>query len=210
MGILRDHHAIFRHLVTIRAGEPVFNPVTNRVERAEREMVKVKGRGGSWCCSFYRREDSSCTIYDFRFLECRLLKCWDPSDLMRVMGRGTIRRSDVLNEGDPIRSVIALHDEECPLSELSALVVRAFVEDEDGTARRRLSDLIRRDSALRSYALNDLGVESAFELFLFGRTVRDIVSDAGLVFGTGRRDSVRQGRRGPDKAGAVDKGERMC
>ncbi len=184
MDILRHHHAEYAHLVTIRRGEPTFNPVTSAVEQAREEIVKVAGKGDAWECFYYREEDSSCSIYEHRFLECRLLKCWNPAEILRVIGRNTIRRSDVMNRDDPLLPFIERQEKECPLEDLKGLIDEALSGGRKRKVFTKLVRLMQKDAAIRFTAFRDVGLRPEYERFVFGRPVRNIVRDAGLTIST--------------------------
>ncbi len=179
--ILRDHPSLFEHIVVIREGELTFNPVSSAVEPAPREMLKVAGNGSSWSCYFYREEESACSIYAHRFLECRLLKCWRPSDVLAVVGRELICRFDVMNRNDPLRGVIEMQERECSLVRLTALIDEAMSGRGTKEALRILSGLVEKDEAIRSYALREVGLAPQYELFALGRPLRDMLRDAGIA-----------------------------
>ncbi|MEW6447204.1 MAG: YkgJ family cysteine cluster protein [Bacillota bacterium] len=192
--ILLEGHAGHRHLVTIRKGEPAFDPVAGSVKPAPQELVKVRGKGKEWSCCFFDEESSSCTIYEQRFLECRLLKCWDTAALLSVIGKDTITRADIINPGDPILEVIALHERECPgeqVEELAAAVSRKRYKAE---ALAELGALARKDLAIRLYAVSELGLREEFELFIFGRPLFKVLRACGItVFSAPDELEVRPG-----------------
>jgi Fe-S-cluster containining protein len=157
-----------------------YNPVSNLIEQTHQEMIKVSGRGDDWTCSFYRQEDTSCMIYDHRFLECRLLKCWQPDDVINIIGRRILCRSDIINHGDPVLKVIEMHERECSLRELKTLTDEAATGKEKAEALRKLSELVQQDMAIRSYAMSDLGVKRDYEFFIFGRPLTNILKNFGL------------------------------
>ena len=179
--IIREGHAGHRHLVTLRKGEVVFNPVSNSLGQINVELVKVTGKGGVWSCCFYDDQNTSCALYEHRFFECRLLKCWDTSDLMRVIGRHTLLRADLINATDPIMELIESHDEECPCTEVEDLIAK--ISREPGSRRylARLEELVRKDISIRAYALSDLGLKKEYELFIFGRPLKEIIESRGLT-----------------------------
>jgi Fe-S-cluster containining protein len=181
MDTLRNHHAEYAHLMTIRKGELTHNPVSNRLEHACEEMVKVAGKEDSWSCYFYREEDNSCGIYDHRFLECRLLKCWQPAEVIGIIGQRTICRSDIINHNDPVMDVIAMHERECSLQELQLLIDEASFGKGKAKALKKLSGLVQRDEAIRSYAFSDLRLRRDYELFIFGRPLTNILKDFGFA-----------------------------
>jgi len=167
-------------LITVRKGELAYNPLNNRLEQVTRELIKVAGKGDGWACCFYDEEASSCMIYGGRFLECRLLKCWDTSGLLSVIGKDTIRRSDIINPNDPIMDVIEMHEADCPAGEVNDLISRMSSARSDKEIMCRLSAVVVRDISIRSYALSELGLEREYELFIFGRPLEKIISDRGV------------------------------
>jgi len=186
--ILLADHAGYEHLITIRRGERAYNPLTGMLEQVPREIIKVAGKGKEWECHFYEEKDFSCRIYQNRFLECRLLKCWDTSEIMSIFGRDTIIRADIINPNDPVIEVIENHEKECPLQEVENLVASAsFNKDRSGTLAR-LTELVRKDLAIRSYAISELDLNPDYELFIFGRTLVTLLRDLGLSVRTGDGD----------------------
>jgi Fe-S-cluster containining protein len=180
--ILRAGHIGHKHLVTIRKGELARNPVNDLLEPVHQELIKARGKGDDWTCCFYDEKESSCSVYEHRLLECRLLKCWDPSELQSVIGRDTIIRADIINPHDPILEVIKEHEQECPYHEIESLVDNILREKDKSKNLERLTQLVNKDLSLRKYALEELGLNRDFELFIFGRPLFKILSDRGLPF----------------------------
>lgn len=187
--ILLAGQAGYEHLITIRRGERAYNPVTGMLEQVPREIIKVMGKGKEWSCHFYEEKDSSCRIYRNRFLECRLLKCWDTSEIMFVLGRNTIVRTDIINPNDPVIDVIENHEKECPMEEVESLIAPASFKKDRPGALARLAELVRKDLAIRSYAVSELDLNPDYELFIFGRTLGTLLGDLGLSVRTGHRDN---------------------
>ncbi|MEW6571658.1 MAG: YkgJ family cysteine cluster protein [Nitrospirota bacterium] len=178
--ILLDGYAGHQHLMTLRKGELAMNPVTGGIESLKKEIVKVIGRGEGWSCFFYDEMKASCAIYENRFMECRLLKCWDPSDLMAIMGRNTIVRTDIINRGDPVLQLIEAHEDECSFEKIERLLARLSLKGANAGISRKLSDIVKRDLEIRRYATSGLGMKKEFELFIFGRSVHDILKRRGF------------------------------
>jgi Fe-S-cluster containining protein len=168
------------NLITVRKGELAYNPLKEGLEHVPDELIKVAGKGDGWACCFYNEEVSACMIYGTRFLECRLLKCWDPSDLIRVIGKDTIKRADIINSNDPIMEIIELHERDCPAGEVNALISGITSAPVDPEVMSGLSALVHRDISIRSYAVSELGLDIEFELFVFGRPMVKIIADRGL------------------------------
>lgn len=179
--ILRAGHVGYQHLITIRKGELAYNPIEGKLEPVRKEIIKVAGKGENWSCVFYDDEKASCTIYSHRFLECRLLKCWDTSEIMSIIGKNTIFRADIINPYDPIMGVIETHEQECSYQEVETLLSALSKEEGKSTSIKRLTELVRKDLSIRSFALSELGLKAEFELFIFGRPLFKVLKDRGLT-----------------------------
>ncbi|WP_152948240.1 YkgJ family cysteine cluster protein [Desulfofundulus thermobenzoicus] len=182
--LLRDGHIGYQNLVTIRKGERAYDPFTDTVKPVAQELIKVRGAGKEWSCCFYDPQHSACTIYEHRFFECRLLNCWDPAPLVDAAGKNTITRADIINAHDPILEVIAMHEQVCPYDEVEELLAGLSREEEKAEVKARLNDLVRKDLAIREYALSELGLRGEFELFIFGRPLFKVlgaITSAGAL-----------------------------
>lgn len=178
--IILSGHIGYQHLVTIRKDELAFNPLRNMIEPSKLELIKVKGKGEDWSCYFYDEKKSACMIYENRFLECRLLKCWDTSELISVIGRDTLIRRDIINHNDPILLMIEIHERECPYSEINKLIYALPQEKDRSKSLAKLKEFVKKDFALRSYAISELGLRSEFEPFIFGRPLFKTLSACGI------------------------------
>lgn len=178
--ILLEGHAGHQHLVTIRKGELSINPVKDAPEPVSVELIKLTGKDDEWACFFYDEQKSACLLYENRFLECRLLKCWDINDFLSVFGKRTLVRSDLINAGDAILDVIKDHDRICPASEIERLISYILREKEKETSKKKLAEFVSRDMEIRSFAIHELGMKSEFERFIFGRPLADIIKLRGL------------------------------
>lgn len=179
-GILLAGHVGYQHLVTIRKGEPAYDPVLDTVRPVERELVKMRGKEKEWSCCFFDEKSSSCTIYEHRPLECRLLKCWDTSALEGLVGKNTIVRADIINARDPITKVIEMHEQECPYREVEELLSSLSRGTDKSKTLARLNELVRKDLAIRFFAIKELGLREEFELFIFGRPLFKVLSSRGI------------------------------
>ncbi|RJX18428.1 MAG: YkgJ family cysteine cluster protein [Ammonifex sp.] len=180
--ILLAGHVTHSHLVTVRKGELAYDPTVDGLRPVERELVKVRGKGNGWSCCFFDEKSASCLIYEDRFLECRLLKCWDPSELVSVIGKDTIVRTDVINPGDPIVQVIEMHERQCPGHEVEDLLAELSRETGKTGAQAisRLTKVVRKDLAIRFYAVSELGLKEEHENFIFGRPLFKVLASRGI------------------------------
>jgi Fe-S-cluster containining protein len=180
--ILLDGHAGHQHLVTIRKGELSINPLTDALEPVHEELIKVTGKHDEWTCIFYNAQKSACLLYKNRFLECRLLKCWDINDFLSVFGKSTLTRSDLINAGDAILDVMKDHDRLCPASDFEKLISYVLRGKNKEKNKKKLAVFVHKDMEIRTFAIHELGMKAEFEHFIFGRPLADIIKLRGLVF----------------------------
>jgi len=178
--ILLAGHIGYQHLVTIKKGEFALNPVSGQVEPTSQEMIKVAGKGKDWSCIFFDEITATCVIYENRPLECRLLKCWDTSGLISVIGKNTIKRTDIINPDDRILAIIDNHERECPYNEVDTLVAVLSREEHSAKILEKLTELVRKDLAIRSYAVSEFGLKADFEFFIFGRPLFKVLGAFGI------------------------------
>ncbi len=156
-------------LVTLRAGEPVLDQVRGRVEPLATEIVKLRGRDGSWTCLFYRDQDAACAIYAARPLECRVLSCRDTRALEQVYARDRLTRRDILPGGHPLLDLVAEHEQRCPVSGYAAVL-----EAEAPGDRRRRAAMLAWDREVRLLVTEKSGMDPAILDFLFGRPLEQL------------------------------------
>jgi len=156
-------------LVTIRKGEPAFNPFREKVEPAAHEMIKIAGKGASWECLFYDSALFSCLIHAERPMECRLLQCWDTSAIKEVSGRDCLCRFDLIDSRDPIREQILSHEEKCPYGKAMLLLQSLSAPAPPAAALQDLTAIMRADLLLRAAMVEKLRLTLQQELFYFGR-----------------------------------------
>ncbi|MFO7760898.1 MAG: YkgJ family cysteine cluster protein [Desulfobia sp.] len=185
--LLREGHFSRDHLVTIRTGEPAYDPLTGKTSPVEQELIKITGRNFSWTCCFYDDEAGACSIYQYRPLECRLLKCWDTRELEKIIGRNTLVRKDLISPSDPVLNLLAAQDEQCPYNRINSLVSRLKNQAKEISSLDELTRLVRIDLVIRAYAQKQFSVSLDRELFLFGRPVFKVLEAHGFqVFEAGQ------------------------
>ncbi len=156
-------------LITIRKGEPSFNPFSEQVEPAKQEMIKVAGKGASWECVFYDAAPSSCTIHADRPLECRQLECWDTTQIAAVYGKNCLNRFALINENEPILRLIKDHERQCSYLAALPIIDRMAAGSVSSGDLEKLTKLMQDDLVLRDRAVSALSLSLAQELFYFGR-----------------------------------------
>lgn len=163
-------------LVTVRAGEPVHDPVQDAVLPAASEFIKIGGQGVSWSCLFLEDGSNSCRIYRQRPLECRLLFCGNTTALEEVIGKDLLTRRDLLTVDDSVLVLVDRLEEECSYPEANEILAGADLAGQ----LKQLTDLVRRDLAIRQAFLNHFSDREKEELFLFGRPLFLVLAPHGF------------------------------
>ncbi|RJP36319.1 MAG: YkgJ family cysteine cluster protein [Desulfobacteraceae bacterium] len=170
-------------VVTLRKGEPARDDVAGSLVILGSEIVKIKGRSPRvWTCAYYKDGDTggegaragrkgigTCTIYDQRPVECRLLNCWDPSALEAAYATGRISRGDLIRPGSALAELVAEHEAACPVARLSELD-----GDDSPEARRELEALQKFDVSFRAVFMEKSGAGPEVLDFLFGRALTEV------------------------------------
>lgn len=156
------------NLRVIRKGELSFNPLKDKVEPAEVEMLKLAGPGTSWECPFHQKNDtgSECLIHTDRPVECSLLKCWDTKDIEAIIFKGCLTRFDLLGEQTPLLPEIVDHEERCSYRQLWSL--RDGLKD-GGDCIDKIQTLLGRDLQIRQRLVAQYSLTLAQELFYLGQ-----------------------------------------
>ncbi len=134
------------------------------------EIVKIKGKDGSWECLFFNSSDSACSIYDFRPTECRALKCWDTSEVQSLFLKDTLSRRDILGISSPLYEVILAYEHT-----FDARLILTLVEADSREADVDLERLAEHDERFRRQVCEKMGVRAEDLEFLFGRTIKTLV-----------------------------------
>lgn len=171
-------------LITIRQGEPVFSPLTNGIEPARTELIKISGKGDSWACRFFNPAAKACGLYAHRPLECRLLQCWEPTALTSVIYEDCLRRQDIVPDNGELKALIELQEGECAFATLAAKV-EAFKEGNDRNLLTEISRLVTLDLRIRQRAVQALNLSLGAELLYFGRPLFKSLAFHGLAIQEG-------------------------
>jgi len=154
-------------LVTIRRHEPVLSPLTNALEHARQEFVRVRGSAGSWRCPFLT-EALTCGIYSQRPLECRALACWDTAAIEALIYRDVLTRLDLIPTDAPLREEMIRHETACPHERFAALAIE-YGKNGNQRVPPALRAMIEQDLEIRHAAVCRHGLTRDEELFAFGR-----------------------------------------
>jgi len=165
-------------LFTIRRGEWVWDNIGERLSVADREIVKIKGVDGDrGVCIFYDGPLKACTIYPYRPVQCRALKCWDTAEFMELFRAPKLARAGILPAG-PLPGLVAEHERRCGYEVLEDLVERIPQEGED--AVKAVLEVLRFDFHIRPFVSEKLGINPDEMDFIFGRPMIRTISRFGL------------------------------
>ncbi len=168
------------HLITIRKGELTHTPDREGLRPTQHEIVKIAGKGGTWECLFLGKAESSCMIYEHRPLECRILKCWDTAELLSVIGKDLLKRSDIIDPGDPILKLIDDHEKKCAIHDMEDILSSLSDKDENLTSLKELEELVQEDLTFRAKAVSEFTLPPSVEVFMLGRPLFKLLSARGI------------------------------
>lgn len=180
-GLLEEQKLRLEDLVTVRKGEPAFQPMAQTPEPVENEFLKLQGRTGSWNCKYYDELMARCSIYSYRPVACRVLECSAPEALLTITGKNLLTRYDLIDEDDPIIPYLREHDAACPCPDLGAIADRLKKEEEVESLLAELQELIDRDLAYRNGVSRKFNLSVDRELFYFGRPLFQLLLPLGIV-----------------------------
>ena len=159
-------------LYTIRKGEPVQDNVAGQRAFAESDIIKIKGHGDDWCCRFLKDEDSRCTIYDHRPVECRALQCWDTREIEALYAQDRLTRQDLLGDIEGLWEMISDHDRRCSFVTIREHAERlASSPSEQAAALKAITEMVKYDASLRELLVENGHAQENLLDFLLGRPI---------------------------------------
>ena len=166
-------------LYTLRAGELAHDNVKQAIRPVDSDIIKIKGKNDTWICCFLNEPDNTCTIYENRPLECRVLQCWDTQEIERIYAENRLTRKDLISEIEGLWGLIEDHQHRCDYRIIGNLV-KALDSDDRSQAQRKLAEIIQYDTEIRSLVTEKGGLEPEMLDFLFGRTLAKTIENFGF------------------------------
>lgn len=163
-------------LFTIRKGELVQKPFSDEASPTKTELVKLKGKRGSWTCTYFDETLKNCSIYLTRPYSCTVLECWNPTASIELIERDTLTRMDIIEEQDPLRGYVLEYEALCPVPDYMAVKERRL--DDDGKAQ--ISLLANTDLRIRTGISSKFNLSVDNEMFYFGRPVFQLLAPLGV------------------------------
>jgi Fe-S-cluster containining protein len=188
-----------KHLFTIRTGEFAYDNVKGCLKPVDSDIIKIKGKGGTWTCVFFEEAEKACTIYDDRPLECRALKCWDTRELEKIYAGRRLTRQDLVSKIEGLWDLIKDHQERCDYEKIQNLI-RELEAGRSSRARRKLGEIIRYDTEIRKLVVSSGGIDPEMLDFLFGRPLTETLPNLGIKVGQqDNKITLVKGRRKEDR-----------
>jgi len=175
--LVRDGFIEKGGLYSIRVGEPVRDNIENKLIITDREFIKVREKKEGNGCIYYDEDENSCTIYEYRPIQCKALACWDESEFMRVYARPKVDRRDIIRDKIYL-GLMNEHNKRCSYSELDKCVRQ--IEQEGEGAVGKILEALRFDHHIRAFTSKKLGIDLSEMGFLFGRPLTQTITMFGL------------------------------
>ena len=168
-----------KYLYSIRKGELAHDNVKGRLMPVDSDIIKIKGKEGTWACIFFDEQNKGCSIYSDRPLECRALKCWDTHELEKLYAGHRLTREDLVSTVEGLWDLIKDHQARCDYEKIKKLI-----GDLDGPrpdrARQKIMEIIQYDAEIRNLVLEKGGLDPAMLEFLFGRPLVQTLPGYGI------------------------------
>ena len=147
-GLIEQGVVSCEDIVCFRKGELAYDQARGRLEPLKSELLKLRGKEGTWECLFYDPGSKGCRIYAARPLECRTLMCWDTKPLEKIMtDDDRLQRRDLVPQGSGLAALIADHEGHCALEKVVRLVGSDALKYRDG--RAEIMDICLYDRRFR-------------------------------------------------------------
>ena len=166
------------HLITIRKDEHTYSHITETVEPATEELIKIREKDDSTTCMFYQSIAKECGIYESRPFQCRQQECWNPQSSENVTQGTPISREDLLKGAGSVWDVIERHEERCSHAELGRALSRLSATK--GQTVDEVLELLRFDHHVRSVLTEKLNLDPVVLDFFLGRPLSQAIKVYGL------------------------------
>ena len=166
--LIEDGFIPAKYLYTIREGEPVRDNISERIVYAPSDIIKIKGQKNGWTCFYYDETEKRCAVYEYRPLECKLLKCRDTREIERIFGKNLLTRKEIISTVGGLWELIIEHDQRCSYKEITGLI-KETGSRKRGRLPEKAAELIEYDNTIRELVVKKGQLDSELLDFLFGR-----------------------------------------
>lgn len=162
---------------TIRSGEQVYLPETERTVPSENEFIKIRESHDTHACIFLEASDKSCQIYGSRPEQCRRQECWNPKEAIS-QSDGFLTREDLLRGTGDLWLIIQKHEQRCSPNDFTREVARLSATK--GQTVDDLLGILAFDHHVRDFVSKNLSIDESFLDFFFGRPLSQNLKYYGL------------------------------
>jgi Fe-S-cluster containining protein len=168
-----------KHLYTIREGELAHDNVKGGIFSVKTDIIKIKNRNASNACVFFVEKENRCGIYSRRPVECRVLKCWDTSEIEAIYAKDRLTRKILIGEIQGMWDLVEAHQKRCDYRKIETLV-EALRGDQKQETPETLLEMIWYDLYIRELVVEKSGLDPEMLDFLFGRPLFETVKAFGV------------------------------
>ena len=168
-------------LLTLRAGEWVYDNIEARRRILPEEMVRLRTKPGESSCLFFNSRQNSCEMYEHRPRECRVLSCRDTTAIRSVYQQDRLNRRHLIPEESALFAIVSLHEEHCAYERVRVLAEAIIAKGKPNAQEvAELADIVQHDRQMRTAFQEKTGVPDPVLEFLFGRALLKTLPGFGL------------------------------
>jgi len=172
--------------ITVRNESPIISMIIARrgvhgISGSVKQFVKIAGKNRKWECMFFDADKSICRIHSKKPLECRVLKCWNTSQLIELIGKNYLTRLDLIENSNPLRKCIMQHEKLCSYSKVNGLITSIINHGKRQGSVKELSTLIENDLQFREKMVKQFNLTLNMELFCFGRPLFQVIDYEKII-----------------------------
>ena len=160
-------------LYTLRSGELAWSPRLNRLQRLDRELIKL-AEDANRACIFLK--GAGCRIYEQRPLQCRHLQCWDARHAGGLAGHKRLNRRDIFKDDQTALALIDEYEHKLPADRAS----RALQDCARGGPDSEALQMLELDHRLRWGISRRYGYAPDILPLLLGRPLSEWLVSFGL------------------------------
>ena len=195
LSLLLEQKIPLHDLITLRAGEFAWDPVTESVQAIKHEIIKIRGRGSKWTCCYFNASNNACSIYQKRPIACKTLQCWNPSKSLALAGKDLLSRVQVLQNEPALQELVEQYDTEFPMPDFT--VLQTVLKSGDKIYIADLETQVNNDLIFREREIGRSKLVSDIEFFLFGRPLFQLLQSFGVqVFQDGNSLKLQHKEQG--------------
>jgi Fe-S-cluster containining protein len=178
LSLLLEQKIPWHDLITLRAGEFAWDPVTESVQAIQQEIIKIRGSGSKWTCCYFNASNNACSIYQKRPIACKTLQCWNPSKSLALVGKDLLSRVQILQNEPTLQELVEQYDTGFPMPDFTALKTVSASNEEITIAD--LEKQVNNDLTFREREIGRSKLVSDIEFFLFGRPLFQLLQPFGV------------------------------